>query len=81
MQGRFGLLGLKDDAFPRIKLFKKGADTAKPISYDGVMKDSSELLKWTVEQTGVFVGVKVGSSRHGSVSRCCYERREAHNTL
>lgn len=59
VQARFGLLGLKDDAFPRVKLFKKGADTAKPIDYSGAMKDSSELLRWTVEQTGVFVGVKV----------------------
>jgi hypothetical protein len=61
VQARFGLLGLKDDAFPRIKLFKKGADTAKPISFEGATKDSNDLLKWTVEQTGVFVGVKVGS--------------------
>jgi hypothetical protein len=62
VQARFGLLGLKDDSFPRIKLFKKGADTAKPVDYSGAMKDSSELLRWTVEQTGVFVGVKVGGA-------------------
>lgn len=64
MQARFGLLGLKDDSFPRIKLFKKGQDTAKPVEYTGTMKDSSELLRWTVEQTGVFVGVKVGMNMH-----------------
>lgn len=58
LAARFGLLGLKDDSFPRIKLFKRGADTAKPVDYSGAMKDSSELLRWTVEQTGVFVGVK-----------------------
>lgn len=58
-QARFGLVGLPDSALPRIKLFKKGADTAKPVDYGGPMKDSAELLAWTVEQTGVFVGVKV----------------------
>lgn len=62
-QARFGLLGLKDHAFPRIKLFKKHQDTAKPVEYGGAMKDSNELLKWTVEQTGVFVGVKVSSAQ------------------
>lgn len=76
VQARFGLLGVKDEAFPRIKLFKKGQDTAKPVDYTGSMKDSSELLAWTVAQTGVFVGVKVrpglqrikprGEAQHGS---------------
>jgi hypothetical protein len=60
VQARFGLVGLKDDAFPRIKLFKKGMDTAKPVDLSGNMKDSKGLLDWTVEQTGVFVGVTVG---------------------
>jgi hypothetical protein len=59
LQARFGLLGLKDEAFPRIKLFKKGQHTAKPVDYTKSMKDSNELLAWTVAQTGVFVGVKV----------------------
>lgn len=59
LQARFGLLGLKDTAFPRIKLFKKGQDTAKPLDYGGAMKDDKALLEWTVQQTGVFVGVKV----------------------
>lgn len=62
LQARYGLLGVKDDAFPRIKLFKKGQDTAKPVEYTGPIKDSKELLAWTVTQTGVFVGVKVGVS-------------------
>jgi len=68
LQARFGLLGLKDDAFPRLKLFKKGSDTAKPVDYGGPMKDSKEMLAWTVEQTGVFVGVKVrlGNSSEGA---------------
>lgn len=61
LQARFGLVGLKDEAFPRIKLFRKGQDTAKPVDYSASMKDSSELLAWTVAKTGVFVGVKVRS--------------------
>jgi hypothetical protein len=59
LQARYGLLGLKDEGFPKIKLFKKGADTAKPLVYSGPAKDSKALLDWTVGQTGVFVGVKV----------------------
>lgn len=54
------MVGLKDEAFPRIKLFKKGMDTSKPVDCTGNMKESKDLLDWTVAQTGVFVGVKVG---------------------
>lgn len=60
MQARFGLVGLQDGALPRIKLFRKGVDTSKPVDFAGNMKEGKELLDWTVAQTGVFVGVKVG---------------------
>jgi hypothetical protein len=52
-------VALKDENFPRYKLFKKGADTTKPLDYKGDMKKAKELLRWTVEQTGVFIGIKV----------------------
>ncbi|KAF8072473.1 Erp29 [Scenedesmus sp. PABB004] len=58
LSARYGLTGVKDDAWPVYRLFKKGADTAKPLPYDGDMKRASELLRWVVEATGVFVGVK-----------------------
>jgi hypothetical protein len=63
-QARYNLIALKDEQFPRYKLFKKGADTKKPLEYSGNMKQAKELLRWTVEQTGVFIGIKVrcGSS-------------------
>jgi hypothetical protein len=58
-QARYNLVALKDENFPRYKLFKKGADTTKPLEYSGGMKQAKELLRWTVEQTGVFIGIKV----------------------
>lgn len=60
-QARFGLVGLQDDAFPRVKLFKRGQDTAKPIDYTGSLKSETDMLSWTVGQTGVFVGIKASS--------------------
>lgn len=54
------MVGLQDGALPRIKLFRKGVDTSKPVDFAGNMKEGKELLDWTVAQTGVFVGVKVG---------------------
>jgi hypothetical protein len=65
-QARYNLVALKDEAFPRYKLFKKGADTKKPLEYTGNMKQAKELLRWTVEQTGVFIGIKV----EGGMMRC-----------
>jgi hypothetical protein len=59
LQARYGLVALKDENFPRYKLFKKGSDTTKPLDYKGDMKQAKELLRWTVEQTGVFIGIKV----------------------
>lgn len=58
LSARYGLVALKDEGFPRYKLFKKGADTTKPLDYTGDMKQAKELLRWTVEQTGVFIGIK-----------------------
>jgi len=57
-QARYGLSSLKDSDLPRFKLFKKGADTTQPIDYSGESKPTS-IMKWIVQQTGVFVGVKV----------------------
>lgn len=62
LQARFGFVGLKDDAFPRVKLFRRGQATSKPLDFTGSLKSSKDMLAWTVQQTGVFVGVKVGRS-------------------
>eukprot|EP00879_Flechtneria_rotunda_P018117 GHRR01018998.1.p1 GENE.GHRR01018998.1~~GHRR01018998.1.p1 ORF type:complete len:221 (+),score=85.40 GHRR01018998.1:607-1269(+) len=58
LSARYGLAGLQDKDFPRFKLFTKGADTTKPIDYKGNTKNSKDMLRWIVEQTGVFVGIK-----------------------
>eukprot|EP00775_Hariotina_reticulata_P011716 gene11716-11861_t len=57
LAARYGLSGLKTNDFPRFKLFKKGTDTTQPINYSGESKPKS-MMKWIVQQTGVFVGVK-----------------------
>lgn len=62
LQARYGLVGLKDNDFPKYKLFKKGADTTKPADYtpnNDDAKSSKSMLNWIIQQTGVFIGVKV----------------------
>lgn len=63
LQARYGLLPLKDSDFPKYKLFRKGADTTHPIDYtpqNDDAKNSKKILEWIVQQTGVFIGIKVG---------------------
>ncbi|KAI8475239.1 MAG: hypothetical protein J3K34DRAFT_72013 [Monoraphidium minutum] len=52
---RFALDKLKDDDFPRFKLFLKGGDPKKPIEYSGGMK-KGELSGWIVAHTSIFIG-------------------------
>jgi hypothetical protein len=57
-QRRYGVDKVKEDDFPKFKLFLKGSDTKKPLSYTGKLK-KDDLAGWLVKHTGVFVGKKV----------------------
>lgn len=54
---RYGLDKLKDDDFPRFKLFLKGADPSKPIDYGGKLT-KDEMSAWLVAHTSLFLGKK-----------------------
>ncbi|KIY97455.1 hypothetical protein MNEG_10506 [Monoraphidium neglectum] len=52
---RFDLGKLKDEDFPKFKLFLKGADPKQPLDYAGKV-DKDEMAAWLVAHTSLFIG-------------------------
>jgi hypothetical protein len=66
-QRRFDLGKLKDEDFPKFKLFLKGADPKQPLDYAGKV-DKDEMAAWLVAHTSLFIGKRVGL-RCGAAAR------------
>lgn len=54
---RFSLSKLKDDDFPKFRLFLKGKNVNKPIEYKGGVK-KDDLAGWLVAHTSIWIGKK-----------------------
>eukprot|EP00808_Paulinella_micropora_P017147 g63177.t1 len=49
--------GVKKEDYPVYLLFKEGQDVSKPLRYSGKAESADAIMRWVVENTGLFIGL------------------------